>query len=160
MIQSAPVCGDAGPIVMPGAWFIYESRPSVSSIVQISTCVSDTSLNGNFDSQMLVSSGSCQDLHCVQGNDNEFKGCFTEAGLSFKPSPSTTYYILVYGHDYDRVGDFAVQASFGPVRPPNNNCLNAPPLFEDEIVITMTFGAIFDNVPLCGNVFTHTTPGV
>jgi len=106
------VCGGATPAVSAGVWFSYTSDENGSE-VRITTCTSDSLLNGGgYDSLMVVYKGDCQNLECIAGNDDERhqEQCVKESGVTFRPDPSTTYIVYVYGKNEDERGNFAVEA--------------------------------------------------
>ena len=124
IVAEFPTCGLVTPVTEPaGSWFTFLSGEDARG-VRLSTCTDDPSLWGDFDSQMLVFTGSCDRLICLDGNDNEgvTPGCGTEAGVSFRTSPNQMYYVLVYGKQSGATGDFALQASPARVSPHNNVC--------------------------------------
>jgi hypothetical protein len=61
---------------------------------------------------MIVYTGECDNLQCIQGNDNEFLGCGLEAGITFNPHDYSAdwFYILIYGSQKEATGRFGVQA--------------------------------------------------
>jgi len=124
-------CGEAIDIgETAGVWFSFEA-PNASG-VQISTCTDEAEANGDYDSQMVVYTGSCDHLTCLDGNDNDnddaTPGCGEEAAVRFQAIKSSIYYILVFGRQPGIAGDFALQAKTAHVSPANNNCKNAYPL--------------------------------
>ena len=160
-----PTCGTA--VLTPGAagiWLKFETGENDTATgVSISTCTSDPLLNGNFDSQMLVFTGSCDQLRCLDGNDNlQQQGCASEAGVSFIANPSMVYRIFVYGRQPGATGDFAVQVSSTRVPPPNNNCNRAQNLNNREPVNATLLDADppSSDVSGCFSALNYDTPAV
>jgi len=123
-----------------GVWFDFAIEGTTSTAgVSISTCTDDPSRNGDFDSRILVFTGSCERPICVVGNDNlQQDDCITESGVSFRASPSTVYHVLVYGRRVsDETVDFAVQAKSARVTPSNNVC-DTPQLLNNRIPVNAT----------------------
>ena len=123
-----------------GVWFDFATEGTTSTAgVSISTCTDDPSKNGDFDSMILVFTGSCERPICVVGNDNlQQVDCITESGVSFRASPSTVYHVLVYGRRVsNETVDFAVQAKSARVTPSNNIC-DTPQLLNNRIPVNAT----------------------
>ena len=164
-LENVPTCGTA--VSVPGAagvWLKFEKgEDDTAAGVSISTCTGDPSLDGDFDSQLLVFTGSCDRLICEQGNDNlQQQGCATEAGVAFIANPSTVYYIFVYGRQPGATGDFSVQAIGARVSPPNNECNRAKVIHDREQVNATLLDA--DPPPFtvidCDGTLDYGAPGV
>ena len=149
-----------------GVWYNFELGENNNATgVSISTCTGNSSLDGNFDSQMLVFTGPCNQLRCLDGNDNlQQQGCFSEAGVKFIAYPSMEYHILVYGRQPGTTGDFAVQASTAIVPPSNNDCNHPDNLnLKNSQPIDATLvdaDPPSSNVQDCSSALNYTMPGV
>ena len=121
-------------------------------------------MNGDFDSQMLVFTGSCDQLICLEGNDNlQQQGCATEAGVSFIAESSTVYHVLVYGRA-TRVLPVILQCrpALHIVPPPNNDCSSARVLNNREPVNATLLDADspLSDVSGCADTLENEAPGV
>lgn len=83
-----------------GVWYVFEGE---GSLVTVSTCSDVT----NYDSKLTVFEGSCEELVCVGGNDDDFGCPFTvlHSIVTFEAAVGTDYYILVHGFA-SSTGDF------------------------------------------------------
>jgi len=165
LTESFSACGTADPVPeAAGVWFNFQlGENDTPTGVSISTCTDDPELNGSFDSQMLVFTGTCDQLSCMDGNDNlQQQGCASEAGVSFIAEPSVVYHVLVYGRQQGDTGDFAVQASTARVPPPNNDCNRAILLNNRLPVNTTLLNADPPSADLsgCADTLENEAPGV
>ncbi|MCO5256200.1 MAG: fibronectin type III domain-containing protein [Lentimicrobium sp.] len=93
--EGQAVCGITGVTVQNtnGVW--YKINPGAEAQdITVTTCVP----SGGTDTRMAVFSGSCGDLTCIGGNDDN-PGCTTATLTSevlFAAAANTDYYILVY----------------------------------------------------------------
>ena len=162
--STSNVCGNVWPKASPGVWYKYQVPHTAAwpNQVTITTCTNDQSLNGRFDSQMLVFTGGCGSLECIGGND-DFLGddCGTEAGVTLTSTePGETYYILIFGLNEDTPGNFAVQVRNSVS---NDICTRGTELFEGHVVGGSTKGASEDPVSVsntCGSATPVASPGV
>ncbi|MCA1752032.1 MAG: T9SS type A sorting domain-containing protein [Cryomorphaceae bacterium] len=85
-----------------GVWFTF--TPDASGFATFDLCDTD------FDSKIRVFSGSCDDLTCVDGNDDSFTNCGSGGAsyLEAEVSADETYYVLVHGFS-DNEGDFTLE---------------------------------------------------
>ena len=84
-MNSVPICGDTKPIVLPGVWYFYQSD-AVGSKVRISTCIDFADpVDFKFNNQMLIFTGTCENLECITFNDNEEtqEPCGNKADITF-----------------------------------------------------------------------------
>jgi hypothetical protein len=87
----AASCGSASEPTAPGVWY---NITGVGGNITLSTC----STNTDFDSQISVFTGSCDQLTCVDGNDNASGYyCGSQSRLEFESIRNQTYYVLVHG---------------------------------------------------------------
>ena len=123
------------------------------SVSIATTCTDPLDLFGDFDNQIRVFTGGCDNLTCIEGNDDERDGnC---AGVRWLSSNSTLYYILVYGVE-NETGSFELEIlSF------NDECEDAVvPLQIDEIVLGSVALATSDGIAECGDAGESTEAGV
>ena len=124
----------------PGVW--YELAGD-GSLVTASLCGS------SFDTKIGVFSGSCGDLDCVTGNDDE---CGLQSEVEFNTTAGVSYYIYVTGFSSSS-GDFTLSVSCAsPVA--NDECVNALPLDCNSSVTGSTVGAGAESVSFCGTSLT------
>jgi hypothetical protein len=96
----APSCGSASKATAPGIWYTIIGD---GGAIAASTC------NGiDFDSQISAFTGSCDQLTCVDGNDNY---CGSQSLVDFQSIQNQTYHVLVHGYG-NSSGKFALQIIF------------------------------------------------
>lgn len=105
----------------PGVWYILQGD---GSEVTVSTCGSIT----GFDTKLGIFSGSCSNLVCVTGDDDDpscaLASLFTT--VTFNSAPGETYYIYVTGFSQDDVGVFDLSVNC------TEACLPPATIFVDE----------------------------
>ena len=104
----------------PGVWYTYTT--DVETIVTLETCQDGT----DFDTDLNVFTGSCDNLVCFDGfsgdgytdgtdlDDVTCTGTFPlsyRAGGEFTAQPGVTYYIYLSGYDSDEAGNYAMTIS-------------------------------------------------
>ena len=172
------VCGGAVENEgVPGVWY---SLVGVDGVLTVTTCTGNSTLDETgFDSQIVVYSGKCGNLTCVNGNDDvSFDLCQGfNAGVSWNSVAGTIYYVKVYG--YSAVGSFGLTAYIGgpngsmvdpsaptpvpafssysgpPVPAPLNDlCENVPLITSGELVVGTVFGSTNEgfNGDVCGEI--------
>ncbi len=102
-----PECGT--PISAPGVWY---NISGVSGTVILSTCAAP-----GFDTKLNVYTGACDDLDCVDGNDDGAFGCYPGSEVIFTAQEDITYQVLVQGYD-GAVGDFTLAMTCVACPPP------------------------------------------
>jgi hypothetical protein len=93
-IDAAPSCGSATSPTAPGVWYTIIGD---GGRIATSTCTGT-----NFDSQISVYTGSCDQLTCVVGKD---QGCGDQT--RFQSVKDQTYHVLVHGVG-DASGNFTL----------------------------------------------------
>ena len=101
-----------------GVW--YTITPTEPSVITLQTCLEGT----NFDTDLNVYTGACDDLTCfsgfssdgyTDGTSSDLPSCGGDfpldyrAGGTFVATANETYYILLSGYGSDDMGDFALQ---------------------------------------------------
>ena len=142
----------------PGVWYttVGNGGPLVAE-----TCHPST----NFDTKVSVFEGTCGNLTCIGGDDNEGDSLFENGGncdlassFMWDSVEGQVYYILVHGRG-QATGDFEIDVD--PVvitNPPNDMCNYAMDLGINQHFGT-TVNATFDNAGQCGFA-NNTGPGV
>ena len=110
-----PTCGTTPQA--PGIWYKYVGQ---DSMVTLDFCASD------FDTRVLVFSGSCGVLTCVGGNDDATPSCspnLFQSGFTFPASLGTDYYIYVSGYS-GATGNVGFDVNCAPLcaAPVNDDC--------------------------------------
>jgi hypothetical protein len=96
-----PSCGAASNVTTPAVWYTVIGD---GGNITLSTCNKET----DFDSQISVFTGSCDQLTCVDGNAN---ACGSQSRLEFQSIRNQTYHVLVHGFG-DSSGKFDLQIVF------------------------------------------------
>ena len=111
------LCGE-NIVMSPGIWYLYESSEE-KVVVQASTCADKT----DFDTALTVYSGSCPNLKCIDGKDDDFEcGLFdVHSTISWHAEINTRYYILVHGSEANHTGNFELTITTDTPAPPSNN---------------------------------------
>ncbi len=104
-----PPCGT--DITAPGVWYTFTG---VSGAVILSTCA-----DHGYDTKINVYTGVCDDLTCVDGNDDGAFGCYPGSEVIITADEATTYYVLVQGYD-GAVGDFTLVMDCAACAPPTD----------------------------------------
>lgn len=142
--DGAPFCGTSN--TAPGVWYAFQGD---GSLVTVSTCN-----QANYDTKISVFTGSCSNLVCVTGDDDD-PGC---AGFTteetFATNPGVTYYILIHGFG-TATGDFDMTVSCAPPLT-NDQCTGAQPVplaplgqCDNFTVPGSTIGASDDGFQTC-----------
>jgi hypothetical protein len=97
----APSCGSASKPTAPGVWYNITGD---GGIITLSTCGTKT----DFDSQISVFTGSCDELMCVDAIDN---ACGSQSRLEFESIRNEPYHVLVHGLG-NSSGSFDLQIVF------------------------------------------------
>jgi hypothetical protein len=105
------ICG-SNFVISPGVWYFYQISNGATSnkVVHVSTCTAKT----NFDTAITVFSGSCSDLKCVGGLDDDLEcdaGTEEHSTIGWQATPEVGYYILVHGSLPEHNGDFGLIAT-------------------------------------------------
>jgi hypothetical protein len=101
-----PACGDESASLTADVWYSIEGT---GEELIVTTCMEDPAINGDLDTQLTIFSGSCVQLQCIGGNDDDFSGaCSLKSTVSFLAAEGTRYYILVHGFGGE-TGSFALQ---------------------------------------------------
>lgn len=89
-----PACGDGiGITTIPGVW--YQFTGLQGRRYEISTCSNST----DYDTEMILMTGTCGNLFCVDGNDADFNCSFSlgHSVLFVNPTATTQYLVFVTG---------------------------------------------------------------
>jgi len=152
-LDNVNACGGVS-VITPGIWFTVIGN---GAWLKVTTC-RGTDNPDNFDSEVTVWSGACNNLVCVGGNQvDETDKCDNEAGFTWLSTNGVRYYILVSGTHPDDFNSFPILVYQPPL---NNYCRRAEPLeINGPIAEGSTEFASVDPVPPCGGI-TVSTPGV
>jgi hypothetical protein len=102
----APSCGSASVPTAPGLWYIITGD---GGNITLSTC---SSTKTDFDSQISVFNGSCDQLTCIEGNDNAASGfCGGRSLVVFESIRNKAYHVLVHGFG-NSTGSFDLKIVF------------------------------------------------
>ena len=112
--DGAPECGTT--VSAPGVWYTFTG---IDGTVILSTCA-----DHGYDTKINVYTGACDDLQCVDGNDDGAFGCYPGSELIMTADAGTTYLVLVQGYD-GAVGDFTLDMVCTDCPPPTG--LNVTP---------------------------------
>jgi len=157
-VNNVPSCGEIS-VSTPGVWYTVVGN---GDWLKATTC-RDDGPNLDFDSEMTVWRGTCNNLVCVGGNQNDdYDDCQSEAGFSWPSINNVRYYILVSGEWSPGVDPFGIQIKSDNSIPPNDLCEDALPLAVDgSSLIGNTDGASLDTVPgqSCGGQSVN-SPGI
>ncbi|MFK7757188.1 MAG: T9SS type A sorting domain-containing protein [Flavobacteriales bacterium] len=131
----------------PGVWY---SLTGAGDIITASLCGS------SYDTKISIYSGSCDDLTCVEGNDDS---CGLQSEEEFTANLDVDYFILVHGFSTG-TGDYSLSLTCEPIptAPENDLCSGALPLECGQTLEGSTDGATFDNAGTC--VTSNSAPGV
>ena len=109
--QPVPDCiAPQGLNTAPGRWYRFEGD---GSLVTLTTCSPDT----DFNTQIGVFSGSCDNLVCEAGNDDEdcsVNGLLSTVQFIAEPGKEFLIYVTGYGDEY---GSYSLEASCEPPPP-------------------------------------------
>lgn len=122
---------------LPGIWYSFENTLPVGSDIVFSLC---TSTNIYFDSQMIVYAGSCDQLECVDSNND---ACEILSEVSITSDTTERYYVYVFGNEHGQ-GEFELTVSCNS--PQAAECNSTQNIFvenQTETTIDMTW----DEVP-------------
>ncbi len=108
-----PVCGPCCLEQGAGVWFSFTGSGD-------NMTVSTDNPGTNFDTELILYSGSCDSLTCITGDDDGGSGLTSD--ITFSTQADTTYYVYVDGHSTD-VGNYELTLTC--VAPSNDSC-NAP----------------------------------
>jgi hypothetical protein len=130
-----PACGgaDLTGVNWAGVWYTFVGNGGDATL-------STDNPSTNFDTEIMVYTGSCGAFTCVGGDDDGGSGLTSR--LTFTTTPGTTYLVFVDGNTGDK-GTFVL--SFGL-----EDCVNAP------VVACPEFTASFEG---CPNSLGPNTPG-
>ena len=129
-------CGDVFDIGFGGVWYSVVGNGDVL-LVGVNTDT-DSPFAG-FDPQISVYSGSsCDDLICVDGNDEGTRLGYASA-VAFESTEGQEYFVLVHGFGFSR-GDFTIEA-LTVVQPTNDACETAISLETGDTVAGATYFA-------------------
>ena len=126
----------------PGVWY---SVVGGDSDLRASTCNPLT----DFDTQITVYSGTCDDLRCVNTDDST---CGLQSSVAWSAEADVTYYIQVHGRLKSSVGQFSLTVEEYVPLVANDFCDAAVEIESDRMdaaISGTTIGATFDNVGFC-----------
>ncbi|NNL81635.1 MAG: hypothetical protein HKO67_14190, partial [Flavobacteriaceae bacterium] len=114
----------------PGVWYVLEGT---GDDVTASLC------NSGFDTKIGIFSGSCDELTCVGGNDDNFSACGSgfRSEIEFSTVAGTSYYIYVTGFS-ENAGDY--QLDITCTEPPVPPCESAEEVACDVSINGSTVG--------------------
>ncbi|GIV32501.1 MAG: hypothetical protein KatS3mg031_0036 [Chitinophagales bacterium] len=133
----APTCDDAFN-TSPGVWYAFTGDGGITTV---SLCHSSTTYN----SALSVFRGSCGNLICVAGNDNNCASLASE--VTFDSDPGEVYLIFVHGGLNNPQGDFVISISCSYEA--NDACSQAIEITCGQALSGSTLGATNDTAPLC-----------
>ena len=130
------------------------SSSSEDTVLRATTCTGDANLDtSGFDTQIVVYSGDCNNLSCIDGNDDfDFENglCSLRSQVTWLAEGGITYYVRVLGFDESSLGTFGIKVETdGP--PPNDICEDAILLDPGTIVASSTVGASEDPGSSCSS---------
>jgi len=122
--QQVPECSETLNTA-PGRWYQFVGT---GEKVRVSTC----DLGTDFDTQIGVFRGSCNNLVCVTGNDDDID-CDASSSLDFISTAGTTYYIYVTGFDTES-GNYvlSIQCGCAPSPYPADDPIYQQVIAEDD----------------------------
>jgi hypothetical protein len=128
-------------------WYTYSADES--KLVEASTCN-----NADFDTQITVLAGYCDQLACVSFND---EACGSQSQVIWYAEASITYYLVISGYR-EASGTFGLTLSEAIN---NDDCFDSMgPILPGSVVAGTTAGAKnVEKPPQCGHV-DMTAPGV
>jgi len=88
-----------------GVWYVFTS--DIDGTMRLNTC-QDNSPNTDYDSDISIFTGDCDDLTCYQYVDGPFD-CGFHADITFEVLNGTTYYIQVHG--WTQEGNFDMEVT-------------------------------------------------
>lgn len=115
-------CGNITTGDSPGVWFTFTGTGESTEF---------SLLNSSFDTGIQIYSGTCEELICVEGNDDF--GTVEQSKVDFITTTGTEYLIYIYGED-GATGDFELSIQCNPPA----TCEDIEPLCSQE-------GLIFEN---------------
>lgn len=145
--SSEPGIGTCGTdlSVGPGVWYSFAGT---GDMVTVATCGS------SFDTKLGVFTGSCGDLSCVDGNDDD---CGLQSSVTFVSSVGVTYSIFVTGFG-SAAGDFELSITCeDPLE--NDICEDALLVECGDVVFGSTEDATTTSISSCGTTL-NTSGGV
>jgi hypothetical protein len=139
-------CGDQ---MSTGYSIWYSFSTNISKLVEASTCN-----NADFDTQITVLSGSCNETSCVSFND---QACGSQSVVRWYAETNVTYYVMISGYR-EASGTFGLTLSEVTN---NDDCSDAVgPLVPGSVIAGTTAGAkSVGKLPQCGDA-NLTSPGV
>ncbi|CAB9506305.1 CHU large protein [Seminavis robusta] len=158
MEDGLETCGGVSRLGAGSTWFTFEGDGSTVLL----------GVDADWDSQLLVYSGSCDDLLCVDGNDDNFAYDFQSA-LELETTPGTTYFSLVHGFSSSSSGPFEFVVSqlapppgnFTNSSVPSDSCDAAPEISIDGPAVSGDTSGIpvDEELEICGSVSSLGTDG-
>lgn len=130
----------------PGVWVAVLGTGNIQTV---ETCGGST----GYDTKLSVFSGTCGNLVCVDGNDDD---CGLQSSVTFATTPGIIYYVLVHGFGAN-TGTFTLTTTAN-LAPANDVCAAATPIACGQTISGTTVAATVDNASTC--VTTNTSPGV
>jgi hypothetical protein len=131
--------GGGADLDAPNVWFSLDSSVDGASDVTINLCGS------NYDTSVLVYTGTSGDLTFVAANDDNNAACgqCCQSLVTFPTDGTTTYYITVEGYNFGSTGDFHMLVSCvtATPAPDNDDCADAVALSPNVSVSGTTVGA-------------------
>lgn len=112
-VDTVAFCGTG--IEAAGVWYTFTGT---GAYISVTTCS-----GASYDTRLNVYSGSCGNLVCVDGNDDDAQ-CNLLSTVNFQSVNGTTYYILVQGYDGE-TGDFTLTIEC-PTCPPAEDVFISP----------------------------------
>ena len=94
-------CGDVSTLGPGGLWYSWSGTGGTLVV----------GVDAQFDSQLLVYTGSCGALICVDGNDDNFDFSEYQSALELDSVAGVTYYALVHGFAASATGAFEFEVT-------------------------------------------------
>nr|WP_321224581.1 T9SS type A sorting domain-containing protein [uncultured Psychroserpens sp.] len=128
--ETAPGGGGAD-VDAPNVWYFYDSAVEGAGDITLNLCPS------NYDTSLLVYTGTSGSLTFVAGNDDNNAACggCCQSSLTFQANGTDTYYISIEGFNAGSVGMYDMTVTCVPpvAAPANDLCIDA-----EELTLTVT----------------------
>ena len=113
------LCGLTGGVGMKGKWYKYTATQNIN--VTVTTLLAQ---NNNTDTRLLIYSGDCGALICINSND-DYNGTYSSQ-ITFAATTGTTY-TIVFDNRYSSSGfDFKIMQAIPP--PPDRLTFTSTPV--------------------------------
>ncbi|CAB9520024.1 CHU large protein [Seminavis robusta] len=148
-------CRGASAATAPGVWYLVQGT---GQAITASTCSNNDAEGAttDFDTQLSVFSGQCDNLVCIDGNNNF---CGGQSSVSWQSTQGEIYRLLVHGAN-NSTGTFSLTLTTDAVRVANDFCGTATEIRNttgpsDVLDSSSFWGATADaEVPSCWSIRT------